>query len=315
MDSDSSGRKEKRMKQNLPTRREMKFLAKRLMMHPICMRVTLLLVCVQLAFYGLRVFCGGTLTYGLAKLSEYGDTASGIYFNAEGFSILFRMDLTQTVLAIPVTYHQILVFLLVNALFFVLLAPLRLGAMEQYWGVLRGSTQLSVFRVFQWFRQPKRLGKAVAVEFVLSILVRLAGIVAISQLVILFYVFYTNTPSADALYHTEFPDADGGNPFGGGGGAVYLLAPQCLSAGAVLPVRPSRVFPGADLPPGTAKRQGGSGGFLPVPAELHFVVCGVPAHLWGDGPVCDPLLLPGRDGVPPGGCQGQTGWNTDTQAS
>ena len=147
MDSDSSGRKEKRMKQNLPTRREMKFLAKRLMMHPICMRVTLLLVCVQLAFYGLRVFCGGTLTYGLAKLSEYGDTASGIYFNAEGFSILFRMDLTQTVLAIPVTYHQILVFLLVNALFFVLLAPLRLGAMEQYWGVLRGSTQLSVFRV------------------------------------------------------------------------------------------------------------------------------------------------------------------------
>lgn len=74
------------------------------------MRVTLLLVCVQLAFYGLRVFCGGTLTYGLAKLSEYGDTASGIYFNAEGFSILFRMDLTQTVLAIPVTYHQILVF-------------------------------------------------------------------------------------------------------------------------------------------------------------------------------------------------------------
>lgn len=57
-----------------------------------------------------------------AKLSEYGDTASGIYFNAEGFSILFRMDLTQTVLAIPVTYHQILVFLLVNALFFVLLA-------------------------------------------------------------------------------------------------------------------------------------------------------------------------------------------------
>ena len=198
MDSDSSGRKEKRMKQNLPTRREMKFLAKRLMMHPICMRVTLLLVCVQLAFYGLRVFCGGTLTYGLAKLSEYGDTASGIYFNAEGFSILFRMDLTQTVLAIPVTYHQILVFLLVNALFFVLLAPLRLGAMEQYWGVLRGSTQLSVFRVFQWFRQPKRLGKAVAVEFVLSILVRLAGIVATIPSLYLFYVFYTNTPSADA---------------------------------------------------------------------------------------------------------------------
>ena len=133
-----------------------------------------------------------------------------------------------------------------------------------------------------------------------------------SQLVSLLCLLYQH-PVGRRLYHTEFPDADGGNPFGGGGGAVYLLAPQCLSAGAVLPVRPSRVFPGADLPPGTAKRQGGSGGFLPVPAELHFVVCGVPAHLWGDGPVCDPLLLPGRDGVPPGGCQGKTGWTTDSR--
>lgn len=77
MDSDSSGRKEKRMKQNLPTRREMKFLAKRLMMHPICMRVTLLLVCVQLAFYGLRVFCGGTLTYGLANSLSMGIRPAG----------------------------------------------------------------------------------------------------------------------------------------------------------------------------------------------------------------------------------------------
>ena len=226
MDSDSSGRKEKRMKQNLPTRREMKFLAKRLMMHPICMRVTLLLVCVQLAFYGLRVFCGGTLTYGLAKLSEYGDTASGIYFNAEGFSILFRMDLTQTVLAIPVTYHQILVFLVVNALFFVLLAPLRLGAMEQYWGVLRGSTQLSVFRVFQWFRQPKRLGKAVAVEFVLSILVRLAGIVATIPSLYLFYVFYTNTPSADA-YTTLSSLTQMGQPF-------WRWRRRCLLSGSTV---------------------------------------------------------------------------------
>ncbi|MFR2157200.1 MAG: hypothetical protein ACLS43_08885 [Evtepia gabavorous] len=225
------------MKQNLPTRREMKFLAKRLMMHPICMRVTLLLVCVQLAFYGLRVFCGGTLTYGLAKLSEYGDTASGIYFNAEGFSILFRMDLTQTVLAIPVTYHQILVFLLVNALFFVLLAPLRLGAMEQYWGVLRGSTQLSVFRVFQWFRQPKRLGKAVAVEFVLSILVRLAGIVGHhSQPVSLLCLLYQH-PVGRRLYHTEFPDADGGNPLAVAAAlftfwlhSVFLPVRYCLCA-------------------------------------------------------------------------------------
>ena len=35
----------------------------------------------------------------MASLAQYGDTVSGIYFNSEGFSILFRMDLTQMVLA------------------------------------------------------------------------------------------------------------------------------------------------------------------------------------------------------------------------
>ena len=120
------------------SRRELKMLAKRLMFHPICMRVTLLLVGLQVAFVGLRYLLGATLTYGVASLAQYGDTVSGIYFNSEGFSILFRMDLTQMVLAIPVTYAQLIRFVVFSVVVLLILAPIRLGVMEQYWSMLRG---------------------------------------------------------------------------------------------------------------------------------------------------------------------------------
>ena len=76
-----------------PHRREIKFVAKRIMMHPVCMRVTLLLVCISVAFYGIRYLAGGTLSYGVMNLADYSSTQSGIFFNDQGFSILFRMDL------------------------------------------------------------------------------------------------------------------------------------------------------------------------------------------------------------------------------
>ena len=70
---------------------------------------------------------GATLTYGVASLAQYGDTVSGIYFNSEGFSILFRMDLTQMVLAIPVTYAQLIRFVVFSVVVLLILAPIRLG--------------------------------------------------------------------------------------------------------------------------------------------------------------------------------------------
>lgn len=190
------------MTKKMPHRREMKILAKRLMLNPICMRVTLLLVGLQVAFYALRYFLGATLTYGLMDLSQYSDTVSGIYWNQEGVNILFRMDLPQMILAIPLTYQQIIRFLIVSVLIFLVLAPLRLGAMEGYWGVLRGD-QGSVGRVGQWFRQPSRFGKALVVEFFLEFFVRLVCIVATIPSLYLFYRFYTTTPSVQAFTNTS----------------------------------------------------------------------------------------------------------------
>ena len=185
------------MTNQMPPRRGMKLLAKRMMLNSVCMRVTLVVVCVEMALFGLRYFFGGVLSYGLVSLAEYGATTSGIYFYPEGFSILFRMDLTQMVLAIPLTYAQIARFLLLGGIAFLIAAPLRLGAMERYWGVLRGD-QGRVTQIFQWFREGRRLGKAVLVEFLLNVVVRLVGLVITIPALYLFYLFYTTTPSVEA---------------------------------------------------------------------------------------------------------------------
>ena len=185
------------------SRRELKMLAKRLMFHPICMRVTLLLVGLQVAFVGLRYLLGATLTYGVASLAQYGDTVSGIYFNSEGFSILFRMDLTQMVLAIPVTYAQLIRFVVFSVVVLLILAPIRLGVMEQYWSMLRGSGEAGVRPVLRWFRQGGKFGKAVVVELLLGAGVRLAGILATVPSLYLFYLFYTTTPSMAAYTTTS----------------------------------------------------------------------------------------------------------------
>lgn len=186
------------MTKRLPPRREIKFLAKRMMGHPLCLRVTIVLVCVQLAFYGVRLLTGGTLTYMVADLAQYADTANGIFFNDQGFSILFRMDLTQTVLAIPLTYTQIALFLLISVILFLVTAPLRLGVMEQYWNVLRG-TPGAPLDLLQWFKKAGKLGKALAVEFVMGPLVRVLGILATLPSLYLYYRFYTSTPTLEAV--------------------------------------------------------------------------------------------------------------------
>lgn len=186
------------MNEQFPHRRELKFRAKRWMMHPSCVRVTLLLVCVMLAFFGVRYLLGANLTYALVSLENYQDTATGIYYNAEGFSIIFRMDLTQMVLAIPLTYDQLTAFLVAAVVTFLVLSPLRMGAMEQYWSVLRGG-QPKINQVFQWYTQHGRLGKAWAVEFVLQVLVRLVGIIATIPSLYLYYTFYTTVTSLEQM--------------------------------------------------------------------------------------------------------------------
>lgn len=186
------------MPYQFPHRRELKFQAKRWIGHPTSMRATLLVVCLLMASFGVRYLLDANLTYALADLSHYQDTATGIYFNDNGFSLIFRMDLTQLVIAIPLTYTQITSFLVVSVVLFLILAPLRVGLMAIYWAILRGD-QPTFSSLFSWLTQARRLGKALVVEFVLQVGTRLVGLVCTLPTFYLYYLFYSNVTSLDQI--------------------------------------------------------------------------------------------------------------------
>lgn len=172
------------------------------MIHPMCLRVTVFFVCIQLALFGVRVLLGANLSYGLADLSKYGDTASGLYFYEEGLSLIFRMDLTGMVLAVPLSYRQLILVAVCGVVCFLILSPLRMGAMEQYWNVFRGG-QVGVNRILYWFSQPLRWGKALVVEFLLQVVVRFVGLIAMAPSLYCIYRFYQVTPSMDSYSSTS----------------------------------------------------------------------------------------------------------------
>lgn len=172
------------------------------MVHPMCLRVTIFFVCIQLALFGVRVLLGAIPGYAMVDLSKYGDTASGLYFYEEGLSLIFRMDLTGMVLAVPLAYKQIILVAVCAVVCFVVLAPLRVGAMEQYWHVFRDG-QAGVNRILHWISQPLRWGKALVVEFFLQVVVRFLGLIAMGPSLYCLYCFYESTPSVASYNSTS----------------------------------------------------------------------------------------------------------------
>lgn len=182
----------------MPPRWEMKRQAKGWMLHPVCLRSTLLLVSVSMGLLGLRMFLDGNLTYAIGSLEAYGDSATGFYTTQEGFSLIFRMDVAGKVLAVPMTYAKLRTVIALGVLTFLVSAPLRMGVMEQYWNVLV-QKEVGVRKVFRWFTQPVRLLRALAVEFLLQGAVRFVGLAAMCPGLYCCYRFYASASAMENL--------------------------------------------------------------------------------------------------------------------
>ena len=181
------------MTHRFPLRRSIKSYAKKLMMNPLCLRATLMLVCMTVGLFGIRTVTGANLTMGLVNLADYADTATGFYRNSEGFSLIFRMDLTQMVLAIPVSYEQLIRFAIMMVVTFLVLSPLRLGAMEQYWSALRGDQQ-QLLNVTPAGFTPA-LSSAAATAFLMPLLVMVAPATASTSM----FCFSTMRAGTEAM--------------------------------------------------------------------------------------------------------------------
>ena len=182
------------MRQGFPTNRTIKFQAKVIMgaALPAVLKVTFLVVSIQVALNLLRGALGGTLGYYLVDLSKYASSATGFFRTDQGFNIIFRLDLLNTVLAFPITYHQLFTFLLINFVIFLLMTPMKMGLLEQYWNLHQGQ-KLPWNRIFRWYLEPELAGKSLAVELVLNLGSRIVGILFLAPSLLLYFKLYSGS--------------------------------------------------------------------------------------------------------------------------
>lgn len=156
---------------------------------PLWIRITLLLVILQVGCYFLRMELGGVLRYYPVSLAEYPTAATGYFPTEGGFSLIVRLELLGIAVAIPLAYRQIITFLVVNLVTFVLLAPLMMAVQERYWAAWAGKTE-PPRPIFQWYMNPSLAAKAVAVQLIIGLGSRLLGFLVMAPGSYLYFRIY-----------------------------------------------------------------------------------------------------------------------------
>ena len=165
----------------LPSSKELKREGKMTMgkTMPQWFRITLILIAVQLAAFILRAELGGTIGWYLIPLENVPDAATGLYAMEQGFQAIFRVELMSVVAAIELTYGEIVLFLVINLVALILVAPMKLAVLERLWISFRQGLVApdKLPKATRWYTQPKLFGKAVVVELLLLLGGNVAGIV------------------------------------------------------------------------------------------------------------------------------------------
>lgn len=134
---------------------------------PFWFRTVLFFVGAQIVLYMSRGFVGGALGWYLIPLEQLPEAVSGFTSLQNGFELILRMDAMGNAIIISLTYLQIAVFLLVNALMLLLLAPAKLSAIDCCWRAFRGETT-GDSAPLAWYRKPRRMFKAMGFSLLLE---------------------------------------------------------------------------------------------------------------------------------------------------
>jgi uncharacterized membrane protein len=188
---------------------------------PLWIKATFILVGLQLLFHVLRRNLGGMLGWYLMRISDFPDAATGYVAIENGFQFILRMEAMDAVAAISVTYGQVLWFLLINLLVFLLLAPMKMATMEEYWISHRGGTP-QFKRILRWYIDPKLFFKSVVIGLILDLGCRLIAILLLMPSSILYMILYSGNwigTSTEASI---------------GGSVLALLALALLTGGMML---------------------------------------------------------------------------------
>lgn len=156
---------------------------------PFWMKAILLLVGIQVLLHFLQGQLGGLLGWYLIPIDKFANAQTGYFAVENGFEVVFRMDALNLVAAMSLTYAQIVQFLLVNAMILLLLAPIKMGALERFWLSFRGVTQ-KFPSMFRWYTKPNLLGKSILVSLILDLGCRLFAILLMLPSSFIYFYLY-----------------------------------------------------------------------------------------------------------------------------
>ncbi|MEG2000235.1 MAG: DUF975 family protein [Evtepia sp.] len=188
------------MKQSVPLRYELKQRAKKKMgkSFPNWIKGIILFVALEVGFVLLQIMMDATIPFQMFSLQAYANVQSGIFSDANGLRMILRMDVLHVAFAIPLTYERMQRYLFFAAMTFLVVSPMKLGAMEQCWWLQSG--QKPIFReIFRWYYEWKRLWKALVIEGGLGLVWRAVGILFTLPTLILYSLPMTFTPSQETL--------------------------------------------------------------------------------------------------------------------
>lgn len=150
--------------------RELKFEGKTIIRATMALwfKLTLSFVMFGIGLELLSAQLGGTLPLYIFSLESFPDTVTGFARIEDGFQFVLRMDLMGTVASFSITYSQILLLLVIQAILLIALSPFRMIILELLWKSFR-SEEIEAGNRFRWYRKPSLMGKSIAVGAIVGL--------------------------------------------------------------------------------------------------------------------------------------------------
>lgn len=156
---------------------------------PIWIKVTILIVGLQLVYLLSEQTFIGAFQLGFVALSDVPEVATGLFLFPNGFQMAARLDLLGIAAVLAMTYEQVFRLVGMTLAATILLAPLKIGVLETYWKVHREESAESE-GMLRWYTNPRLFGKAVVVELILSIGCQVIALLAIFPSLLLYFFVY-----------------------------------------------------------------------------------------------------------------------------
>ncbi len=173
-----------------PTNQELKKQAKSTLREtfPFWIKLTVVLVgCSLMVFLITQLLMGQLIMMEALQLRDYPTAQTDLQMVESGVEFIFRIDQTNLVLAGYVSYLSVAIIIMAQIVLFILIAPLKMAALEKYWQAFR-KEQMREEDVLKWYKKPSLFAKSVIVELFSKVTYWIASVIGLLPAFLLIYL-------------------------------------------------------------------------------------------------------------------------------